>query len=444
MVGALKLGVTLMVALAVPGNSAFAQDKKAEPKTVSDEKPKEPAPKEEPPISVTLRDGIHFKSADGNLDSTLSGYVGVHYRVFTHRPDDNVRTSPDTWYLRQARFDLYGDVYKDFDFRIVFDVSTGSGPGSTATLTDGYFGWKRYPALSFRVGQFKEPFGQDQTTPDRVIEFNERSEGDRFVPARDIGAMVYGRLFDGTLGYELGTFNGNGRGVVDSNKGKEVAGRIRVMPFAAGPGDALFRNLRFGVAATAGTLQDSSIGGLDATSMYLNVLYLDSTAGTIDGTRKRLGGEFNWNTGPFGLRAEAWRRVDHVDVGPLDNARVPITAWNASATWILTGETKPLEARITPAHVLEPSEGSWGALEAAVRVDRLRFGNEIFATGVASAAGNSNAVTGYTLAVNWYLSRHIRISPNIYWEVYDDPIAFAGGRTDRHFFGGILRFQLEF
>jgi phosphate-selective porin OprO/OprP len=437
-----------MVALAVSGLSASAQDQKEptkpEPKTTADETPKEPTPKEEPPISVTLRDGIHFKSADGNLDATLTGYIGIHYRVFAHRPDDNVRTSPDSWYLRQARFDLYGDVYKDFDFRIGFDVPSGNGTTNTATLTDGYVGWKRYPEFSLRFGQMKEPFGQDQTTLDRVIEFNERSEGDRFVPARDLGAMAYGRFFDGVLGYELGYFNGNGRGVVDTNKGKEVAGRIRVMPFAAGPADGLFRNLRLGVAATAGTLQKSSINGLDAASMYLNVLYIDATTGTIDGTRKRLGGEFNWNTGPFGLRAEAWRRVDHVDSGALDNERVPITAWSAAATWILTGEKKPLEARITPAHVIDLSEGHWGAVEGALRIDRVKFGNEIFATGVASATGNSNVVTGYTLAVNWFLSRHIRISPNLYWEVYDDPIQFAGGRRDSHFLGGILRIQLEF
>jgi len=53
-------------------------------------------------------------------------------------------------------------------------------------------------------------------------------------------------------------------------------------------------------------------------------------------------------------------------------------------------------------------------------------------------------VTGYSLGVNWYLTRNIRISPDVFWEVFDDPILFATGRTDRHFFGGILRFQLEF
>src|SRR5712671_5467803 len=107
----------LMAALAAFG---FAQDK---PEPPQEAKPQAPA---EPAITVTLKDGIHFKSSDGNLDATLTGYFGIHYRFVAHRPKDNVRTAPDSWFLRQARFDLYGDVYKDFDFRIVFDVPSGN------------------------------------------------------------------------------------------------------------------------------------------------------------------------------------------------------------------------------------------------------------------------------------------------------------------------------
>jgi len=453
---ATTMTIMAMLLLTASAATAFADEQEtprkqdpttAEPQTTKEEKPKDakPQPKEEPAITVSLRDGIHFRSSDGNLDSTLGGYMGLHYRYVSQRPDDNVRTSPDSWFLRQARIDLAGAVYKDFDFRIVIDIPTGSnGSTSTAALTDAFIGWRRHPELSFRLGQFKEPFGQEQTTGDRVVEFAERSESDRFTPQRDIGAMVYGRLFDGILGYEAGWFNGNGRSVVDSNKGKELAGRLRVMPFATADESFLFKNLRFGVAATTASVQQSSINGLDATSQYLAIFYLDATAGTLDGERKRLGAEFNWNSGPFGLRGEAWRRVDHVDVGTLNNRRLDMTAWIASATWLVTGEKKPLESWVDPMTPFDPSEGTWGALEIAFRADRLKFSNEIFTTGVASAAGNSNGVTAYTFGLNWFLTRHIRISPDLFWEVYDDPIRFSTGRTDRHFFGGILRFQLEF
>ena len=435
----------VVLALAIPGLTAFAQDKseKQDPaKTEAKEaKPQVPA---EPLITATLKDGIHFKSSDGNFDATLGGYIGIHYRVVAHRPEDNVRSSPDSWFIRQARPEFSGTVYKDFDFRLQLDFPSGNGNAVTGTLQDAYVGWRRYPELSFRIGQFKEPFGQEQTTPDRYLDFDERSLGDRFVPARDIGAMVYGKLFDGILGYEAGYFNGNGRGVVDSNKGKEVAGRVRVIPFAAAEDGFVLRNLRLGVAGTAGTVQKSSTNAFDSTSPDLAILYLDATAGTLDGPRKRLGGEVSWNAGPFGLRGEVWRRVDRIDNGAFDHERLATTAWNASASWLITGERKPLEARMVPDAPLDPPTGAWGALEVAFRVDRVRIGTAVFQTGVAAAAGNSNAATDYTLGLNWYLTRHLRISPNVVWEIFDDPILFSTGRSDRHFFGGILRFQVEF
>ena len=438
-----------------PGASAFAQEApKADESKPAQEKPKEE--KSQPPaesaITVSLRDGIHFQSADGNLDATLGGYAGIHYRFTAHRPQDNARTLPDSWFVRQLRPELSGTVYKDFDFRIVLDIPTGNGLAATptpvtGTVQDAYIGWKYYPEASIRVGQLKEPFGQEQTTPDRYLNFDERSQGDRFVPARDIGALIYGKLFDGILGYEAGYFNGNGRGLTDSNKGKEFAGRLRFQPFATAPDDSLFKTLRFGVAGTTGTVQNapvSSATGLDVASANLGIFFLDSTAGVFDGTRKRIGGELAWTFGPVGIRGEIWRRVDHVDVGAFDNARLEITAWNASISWLLTGEPKPIDGRVLPAQDFEPKGGGWGALELALRIDRLRIDDDVFRLGLAPQAGNANVVTATTFGVNWYVTRHIRISPNLVWEVFDDPIAFAGGRTDRHFFGGILRFQLEF
>lgn len=442
--------------LVAPGAEAFTQQEapKAGESNPSQPKAKEEKPQveTEPAITVSLRDGIHFRSADGNLDSTLGGYAGIHYRFTANRPQDNARTLPDSWFVRQLRPELSGTVYKDFDFRVVLDIPTGNGlagtpSAATGTVTDAYIGWKYHPEASIRLGQFKEPFGQEQGTPDRFLEFDERSQGDRFVPARDLGAMVYGKLFDGVLRYEAGYFNGNGRGLTDANKGKEFAGRLRLQPFATAPDDSVFKNLRIGVAGTTGTVQNTPVAvttGLDIMSANLGILFLDSTTGTFDGARKRLGGEVTWNIGPVGLRGEVWRRVDHVDVGAFSNERLEITAWNASITWLLTGERKPIEGRVLPAVSFDPRGGGWGAVELALRVDRLRIDNDVFRLGIAPQAGNSNVVTGTTFGVNWYLTRHIRISPNLVWEVFDDPIAFAGGRTDRHFFGGILRFQLEF
>lgn len=453
--------LAVTVAALAPLAPAYARQDPAQPvapprAAAAQEPPKPPSPTPTPvdtsqhepgtesEIKVTLKDGVHFRSADGNFDILLGGYVGIQYRVFADRPQDNVLTSPDTWYLRQVRPELSGFIYKDFDFRVQLDFPTGPAAIS-GTLQDAYAGWRYFPEFSLRVGQFKEPFGQEQTTPDRFLDFDERSEGDRFVPSRDIGAEAYGTIGGGVLTYELGWFNGAGRAVVDNNRGKEEAGRLRVQPFALADDGFLLKYLRLGLAGTVSGNQKAPISALTSNSAYLDIIYLTAggAANTLDGERSRWGGELTWNYGPVGVRGEAWRRVDHVDTATLFHKSLPTTAWSIQLTGLLTGEAKPIEGRVLPAHPFDPRSGEWGAVELAVRLDRLKIDSDIFSTGIA-AAGGANEVTGYSAGVNWYLTRNIRVSPDFFWEVFDREIAFADGRSDRHFFGGILRFQLEF
>src|SRR5437764_1009234 len=129
MIARTKIGLLATLALFYSGYAIVGaqEDSKAAPAT-QEPKPPSPTPtpldpsqkdaRKEPEIKVSLKDGVHFKSEDGNFDIILGGYTGIHYRAFAHRPDDNVRTSPDTWYVRQARPELSGFVYKDFDFRV--------------------------------------------------------------------------------------------------------------------------------------------------------------------------------------------------------------------------------------------------------------------------------------------------------------------------------------
>ncbi len=233
----------------------------------------------------------------------------------------------------------------------------------------------------------------------------------------------------------------------DADNGKEEAGRIRVQPFAASDDSFIFRYLRIGVAGTVTSIHRAPVSTFTSNTSYLNVNYLTTAAvatNLLDGERTRWGGEFTWNYGPLGVRAEAWRRNDTVDTAATDRQTVRTTAWSAQASWLITGEKKPIESRVLPGSPFNLDNGTWGAFEVAARVDRVHLDDDLFTLGIAAQAGNANVVTGYSFGLNWYLTRNIRISPNVYWEVTDDPITFAGGHQDAHFFGGILRFQLEF
>ena len=303
------------------------------------EKPKDDAT----PVTVAYKDGLQFKAADGAFDLTLCGHLMFHYRAVPNRPDDATRTSPDTLLVRQARLELYGAISKDFEYKMVYDFPTAAA-AVNGTIQDCYLGWKRWKELSIRVGQFKEPFGQEELIHDPYVDFAERGVSNRLVPQRDLGFMAHGRFGDGLFEYCLGVYNGAGRSVNDTNDEKDVVLRLRTSPI---PG------LRFGVSATYGDVDTTAAATTgDLVTTELNIMFVDATAGSFDGLRTRLGFELTFIRGPFGIRGEFIRRVDEVDNGAFDGEKVTYTGWSVAAAFVLTGEDYPMEARLVPAHPL--------------------------------------------------------------------------------------------
>lgn len=397
------------------------------------------------PLSMSYDSGLWFKSDDDRFQAVLNGRVTVHYRSILDRPDDTppsagaARTQPNTFFIRTGRIDLGGLFLKRVEFKVQFDFPTGAPSNSgtapsavTGTIQDAWLGWRPSADFGLRVGQMKEPFSQEQTASHRAIDFSERSVLDRLAPGRDLGIAASGKPLGGLLEYEAGVYNGNGRAVIDHNDEKDLAGRIRVTPL---------QGLRVGLAGTIGKVAapgTNPADALDFTSTELNVKFLDAggAGNSVDGMRARQGAEFSWLYDVFGVRAEWARRIDHART-PAGRRRIPVSAYTASLTAILTGEPKPLEAPIVPA-------GSGGAVEVAARFAAFRADDEIFARGLADPAANANAVRTASLGINWYLTRALRISPDFIVEKYNREIAFSSGRREDLFKGFLLRFQLDF
>ena len=409
------------------------------------------------PVTVSYEDGLWFKSEDASVQVGITGRVAAQYRAIMDRPSDvpptagASRTQPNSLFLRNARIDLQGLFRHQIEFKLQLDApsgvqsNTGTPPSAvTATVQDAYLAWRPSADFMLRFGQFKEPFGQEQTTGFRAIDFVERAVLDRLTPGRDLGIAITARGLDGLLEVELGAFNGNSRSVADANDEKDVTGRLRVSPFKGVEG--LIQGLRLGVAGMFGDIDGDSptpADPLDLTSTELYIKFLDAggAGNAVDGRRTRVGLEWSWIWDAYGIRAEWVRREDRV-ITPAGRDRIAATAWVVSATAILTGEVKVLESRIVPAHPLD-LDGGWGAVEVAVRVAQLRVEDDIFSLGIA-APGNANAVRTATAGVNWYATRFLRISPDVVVERYNRDIVFGGGRTDRGFTGFLLRVQVDF
>lgn len=394
-----------------------------------------------------FQDGLRFQTEDGNFTAHVGGRLLAHFRTVFDR--DFARSgAEDSFFLRQARIETSGTFFKDFEYKVQADFPTGSG-STSGTLQDAFVGWRKYRECSIRIGQFKEPFSQEETTTTRFIDFDERSVLNRLVPARDIGLMLYGSIGDGIFEYETGIFNGQGRGVFDLNDDKEWAIRLRSTPFV-GSESAFLKGLRIGFGFTVGHLTKGSIDGLDFTTTELLVKFFDAGGATnfIDGVRMRFGLELSYLVGPFGFRAEWVRRIDEVDTAAENDEELSHDAFYLAFTYLLTGEKKVLENRTVPLAPFDLEKGGWGAFELAVRVAFLGIDDEVFDIPggiVASTTNQADQVIAFTLGVNWYLTRNFRISPNLVHERFNRNLALTQDTDEtNHATGFLLRFQIDF
>ena len=160
------------------------------------------------------RDGFSLRSADGNFQLRLRGYVQADGRFFL---DDEERPGVDTFLLRRVRPIFEGTLWKNFGFRIMPDF----GGGQTA-LQDAYLDIRFNPAIQLRAGKFKPPVGLERLQSGSELLFVERALPTNLVPNRDVGIQLGGDVATGGLAWAVGVFNGvtdGGSGDNDTNDG---------------------------------------------------------------------------------------------------------------------------------------------------------------------------------------------------------------------------------
>ena len=137
------------------------------------------------PLQAESKDGVLvFSSDDGQFKWWLDGRVNLDGAFFV----EDKNSLGDGVQLRRARLAvksiLWGDWYGELDV----DFS-----GEAVAMKDAFL---RYNNLLHRtgyvrVGNFKEPFGLEEVTSSRNLQFPERSEGpDGFMPGRKMGLEV--------------------------------------------------------------------------------------------------------------------------------------------------------------------------------------------------------------------------------------------------------------
>ena len=404
---ALPWVVAALAAVFVP--SALAQEAPgASPAPVAPSPSPEPSPTPAPPSPPRVpftggyKNGFTLQSEAGDFVLKLTGYLQADGR-FAYGDDAGLVT--DQFLLRRVRPILQGTVARYFDFYIVPDFGNG-----LALVQDAYLDVHFTNKLRVRAGKMKSPFGIERLQSGQSLLFVERSLANNVVPNRDVGVQVHGELAQGAFGYQLALLDGvtdGGNIDVDTNDGKDLAGRVLVQPWRT-KGSSPLRGLGFGVAGTTGTA-NGVLRPYTSVSQVPIVVY--PTTVTASGTRRRWSPQASLFVGPVGVLAEyvaVRHQVDKAETGkPTTTARLDNSAWNVTGSWLVTGEDATY-GNVKPKSFFVPSARKWGAVQLVARVNRLSVDDATFTGGYADPTRSVRQATAWGAGVNWIWNQNLK------------------------------------
>src|SRR5436190_1531658 len=271
---------------------------------------KKGTPKTEVEFKASFTDGFHLKSSDGDCDLHVGGRWEEEYRyTFNRHSDGALRTSTNSFYVREAFLSLDGTLFHDWGFKVNGDFASpqtqtvGAVPANLSTgaiVEECWVEWKSFKEVRILFGSFKQPASFEITDSPRFAALIQRSPMARFLPNFDTGIKVHA-----TLAHE------------GQNAGINPVGW---------PGNLATNELAVNYMALA----------LPAT-------------GRFAGDRYRVGGEFTYAYGPLMIRGEMMQRRDeYVIPGAGKNGLLAISGYYAEAAFMVTGEDRIPNARLVP------------------------------------------------------------------------------------------------
>jgi phosphate-selective porin len=341
----------------------------------------------------------------------------------------------------KKRMGVEGDLFNIVDFQIERELS-GSDP-----WRDVFVEYHQYPFIRAMWGKFKLPFSLEETTGASNLDFAYRSNAaTQLAPGRDRGWMIHGQVLDHAVGYEFGKFDHDGKNASPSTNnpdrvtgGDTVAWRLTTEPFRKFKSP--LADFEAGLSHTGSDLLEgfSTLNGKTA----LGSTFFGSNQ-IVNGRRERKGFEMRWRPGPASVKWEYIRLTEErLGEGVEDNDVSPREAvgWYISGTFALTGEKKS-KGLDMPLHPL--MQGGFGAVEVAVRVEKLAWGSVAKGAGSTSPRTDiipANSDTAFTIGANWYPNKWVKIQVNLIKETLTDP-SHGPLPAKASFWSRIIRFQI--
>jgi phosphate-selective porin OprO/OprP len=355
-------------------------------------------------------DGFFLQSPNGDYKLNLGSIVQMDGRFALG--DDKPITN--TFTMRKARVIFVGQITKYFSFRIMPDFA-----GGAAQLFDAYLDFRPTATFRVRTGKDKTPLGYEALLSDPTLPFPERALPTALLPNRDVGVQAIGELMGGKVSYAGGVFNGVPDGTsssteLDTNNGKDVAGRITLQPFREpGASPTAQSGLGFHVGASTG----NEVGALSSFKTSVGQTYFSYAANaTASGRRNRVApGVFYYHDrlGAYGEYIRSSQDITRAGV----TQTVTNDGWEFTGAYMLTGE-RASDKLPKPAKNFDPTAHTWGAFQIVARASHIQFDAAAFGNGF-TGAGASRKALQWTVGANWYPNPVVKYQATFERTVFD-------------------------
>ena len=398
-----------------------------------------------PPTVSLGTGGLVVRSADSNFVFNLHGYMQTDARLYFGE-----KTVPDTFLLRRIRPIFEGTVFNNFDYRLMLDFAsnvTSPGTNNNSFVTDAYVNARPFTNLQVEVGKFKAPVGLERLQSTANLQFVETGLPTQFTPNYDVGAIIHNGLFDRTVNYAVGIFNGVADGGSDdietTDEGKEFVGRIFTQPFLRTDLEYL-RGLGFGAGASygyrSGATRSYTTQGQQTFFAYGNA----GSAVTYSGEQYRIDPQGYYYWGPLGVYGEYVydsQSLHSVAGATTTTGRFNNTAWQVVGSWVVTGERDAFTP-IMPLNPVDFRGNGWGAVELVARFGEMTMDPNLFPLFASTASAHEQ--TSWGAGVNWHLNRNVKLQLDYESTTFRNGSSAAGSATVRPEHVILSRAQLVF
>lgn len=430
---------------------------------------------------------FYLRDTTDNYRLYIQGRAQVDFYSYAGSGVADVATLKPTLFLRRIRPEIGGELFKSWWFSIAGDFgatnqdnrtgnsteTVAAAPGTDPTAgtaryasaqttrisaapTDVFLNYRAHPLFNVQVGQFDAPFTMENRTSDKYIPFMERSLAVRDVGIptnKEIGAMLWGEMPSKYWFYSAGLFNGDGQNRLNTDSRGDVMARTFVHPLASEKSE--LKDLQIGGSLRYGS-RDTKWSNYDYPGMstqggyaFWNPTYTGSEGTTHiipSGTQFGLAGEVRIPVSSFDLTSEVVYINNHTREAQdgyqgsgtsLRRGDIHgVSYYIQAGLWLGKRDVSGLPGYENMTHVdFSKADGPpANSVQLLAKWEQLHLNYDS-----ASRAGTADTknidgdikVNAFSLGVNYWASKHIRVTANYVLNMFPDsaPTSATGTGT---------------